>query len=671
LFATDDKSAVVAPTCEPPVLEAAAVWSPAIANDVRAKTSSEVMRRFDAMIGGWNAARTVACGLDTPMRARRLACLDGVIVRLDTVRKASVADAKPTLDEVSLQLIDPGVCNVDDPPRLPTKLTDAAVAAFALGYGPAPGADFDETAEAVVLRDVGDDRCARAYARLARAQNDESTKARDAADEALQLADACGDDRARADALVTSLAMQITLFIDPKLQKALAAAEAAVRKVSQPDLVAQLDLIKAAIAGISAKFDEQLKLSESAIRGFGEQRPHSRLEAVRTKVTALQNRRQPGDIKASRAELARWRAEAERQNRPRITLELDMLDVNAQWELGDVAGAAARYPELYDRNEKLREEPLSGGTTISGVVVDAAGKPVAGAVVAAGPVIAADSATIGFMGSIEGVRVATSDTQGAFQLPNVEADAIIVAQHGDQRSRVRRAKDKDKIVLQPTARLSGRVLDREPHQLTVFVLPADRDMSPMYQMLAPIAPDGTFTIERVPIGRVRIGVAHGAGTVGQSFAAQEITVGAKGRSDLAVRRPEDRKLRVLVRSSANVPLSGAQVLVVAGNVSIKTVKEIESLLRSPGLAVEMARALTGETPPELGTLVPGDLVATFTNAPTGVASACAIGLTGDFTDPSFRDKLQKHLDELEVRCVPVGPDAKAATIEVPPMKRID
>jgi predicted Ser/Thr protein kinase len=672
VVASDDADSTLAvPTCELPVLEPAEVWSTAIANAVRDRTSSEIMRRFDADIAAWQAARSVACGLDTPMRARRLACLDGVIARFDAVRKASMQGAKPSLDEVSAQLVEPGACNVDEPPRLPAKLSDAAATAFALAYEPDPDKDFDEQAEAEVLRVAGDDRCARTYARLARAMNDASTKARDAADEALELAEACGDDRARADALVSSLAKQLTPFLDPKLQKALAAAEAAVRKVAQPDLVATLDLIKAGIAGASGQWDEQIKLAESAIRGFGERRPLARLAAVQTKVGAMQARKQPGDLRASRSELARWRAEAQRVGRPRLVTALDALDVAAQWELGDIAGAAARFPELYARGEAQRAKPLTDGTTIGGVVVDQAGKPAAGAVVAAGPAVFADSVTVGYLAPVQNMRIATADSTGRYKLDHVPANSIIVAQAGEQRSRVRSARDGDKLVLQPTARISGRVVDREPHQLTVFAVPAEPGMSPMYQMIAPVAADGTFTIDRVPIGRLRIGAAHSTGGLGQSFTTQEITVGAKGRSNVEVRRASDRKLRVVVRSSVNVPLSGAQVLVVAGMVSIRTVKEIETVLRTPGMSMEMARSLTGETPPELGKLVPGDLVATFKTAPTGVATACAIGLTGDLGDPGFRDKLQKHIDELEVKCVPIGPDAKAATIEVPPMKRLD
>jgi hypothetical protein len=671
VFATDDKPVVVAPTCEAPVLDPAAVWSPALANEVRAKASPEVMRRLDAEIGAWQAARSVACALDTPMRARRLACLDGVIARFDAVRKASVLRLRPSLDEISAQLVDPGVCNVDDPPRLPTQLSAAAATAFALAYQPDPAADFDEAAEAEALRVAGDDRCARTYIRIARAQNDRSTKAHEAADEAAQLADSCGDDRARADALVASLAMQITLFLDPKLQRALTATETAVRKVAQPDLVAQLDLVKAAIASASGQWKDQLELAQSAIRGFGEQRPAARLAAVQSQVSALQHQHTPAAIEQSRHILAHWRGEAEQLKRPRILAAFDMLDVNAQWELGDIAGASLRYPELFARLEQQRTKPLTGGTAIDGVVVDPAGAPVADALIAAGPVVIADSVTIGYLALDVDMRIGHSDASGHYHLDHVPDNAIIVAQQGDRRSRVRPAKNGDRIVLQPTTRISGHVDDPDPQQLTVFVVPADRDTSPMYQMMAPIAADGTFTIDHVPVGRLRIGAVHGAGNGRQSFAMQEITVGPKGKTGVVVRRALGRKLRVVVRSSAQVPLWGAQVFVVAGSVSIKTVKEIENVLRSPGMAVEVARPMTGETPPELGKLLPGDLVATFANAPAGSASVCALGLSGDFGDPGFREKVQSHIEELDVRCVPVAGDAKAITIEVPPMKRID
>jgi hypothetical protein len=605
------------------------------------------------------------------MRARRLACLDGVIARFDAVRKASVHGAKPSLDDISLQLIDPGVCNVDEPPRLPARLGDGVVTALALAYQPDPQADFDDAAEAEALKAAGDDRCARAFVRIARVKNDDSTKAREAADEAAQLADACGDDRTRADALVAQLAMQVTLFIDPKLQKGLAAAEAAVRKVSQPDLVAQLDLVKAGIASASGQWEECLKLTDSAIRGFGEQRPAARLDAVLSKVRALRSRRHAGDLKAARAELARWHTEAERIGPPKLLANFDVLDVDLQWSLGDVAAANERWPAVIQRIEAVHKKPTDG-KPISGTVVDATGKPVAGAHVAAGNPLVGDSVSVGYLENFGAQRLATTDDQGRFQLDHVPADAVIVAQHDTRRSIVRPAKDGDRLVLQPTTTISGRVAGPEPGQLTVFALHGDRDKSAMYQLQTPVASDGSFTLSGVPIGRMRIGAAQYGAGYGQSVSLQDVVTSAKGLSNVEIKRAEARKLRVVVRSAAEVQLTGAQVFIAGGTVSIKAVKEIETLLRSPGLAIELARpSLGGETPPELGKLLPGDTIATFPNAPAGNATACAIGFSGDFADPAFREKLQRHVDELELRCVPVAPDAKAVTIEVPPMKRLD
>ena len=661
----EDKPAAVA-ACAAPALAPDRVWSPSIARALA--VSPDVKRVLDQQFTRWSSARQAAC---TAANTKQLTCLDGVLARFDAVRKSTTLRANASLDDAGLQLVDPAVCNVADPPRLPGKLSDAAALGLALSHQPEPGGKFDLAAQQAALAKVGDDACARALTLLVRAARDEGVPARDAAEEAAQAADACGDDRTRADALLEALSADITTFL-PKVPKSLAVAEAAIRKVAEPVLQGRLDLLKADIAQTGGQFDEMLRLAETAIKEFGDDLPRQHMRAVVMKLRALSNRNKPGDQQMVRTEAQRWRAVAERAHMPLVVTAFDTLDCDAQWQLGDVAGAHARFADLRAR---INAESLSmsnnapeGGVTIHGLVVDTAGKPVAGALVIADIAIAADSVGIGMLRQ-RGEHVTTTDAKGAFTLEHVQEAAVILSQLGDKRSLPRHIKDGDKLVLQPTTTIAGRVDEHSPDRSMVFAL---ADGSSMYQMVAPIRSDGTFTLSGVPLGKLRVGAISRSGSaVGQSIAMQVITVGPTGNANIEIKRTDTRKLRVVVRSKSAVPLSGAMVFVMTGKVtSIKTVKDTDQILRSPGVAVEQARALSGETPPELH-LLAGDLVATFASAPTGTATACALGLFGDLSDQHLMEKISKHRDQVPVGCTPVTSDANVVTLEVPPLPRLD
>jgi len=86
----------------------------------------------------------------------------------------------------------------------------------------------------------------------------------------------------------------------------------------------------------------------------------------------------------------------------------------------------------------------------------------------------------------------------------------------------------------------------------------------------------------------------------------------------------------------------------------------------------MARQLEGEHAPKpvVAAARAGDLFATMTEVPEGVASACALGLP-DLSDQELERKLLSHLDRLQMICVPIPARTEVVVIEVPPLPRLD
>jgi hypothetical protein len=127
---------------------------------------------------------------------------------------------------------------------------------------------------------------------------------------------------------------------------------------------------------------------------------------------------------------------------------------------------------------------------------------------------------------------------------------------------------------------------------------------------------------------------------------------------------------VLVRNTVNTRLANAQVVVLAGRVPSTNLLEMNRQFR--GGSFRWARQLEGEHAPQqvVSAAQPGDLFATVTQVPDGVASACAFGLP-DLSDVELGRKMYAHLEKVPVICTPVPDDAELVTIEVPPFPRLD
>ena len=75
----------------------------------------------------WRVARASACEAKREVRGARLACLDGVFARIAD----AFHDRAPGPDAVTDELVEPGACEADQPPRLLTTIEGPLASAFA------------------------------------------------------------------------------------------------------------------------------------------------------------------------------------------------------------------------------------------------------------------------------------------------------------------------------------------------------------------------------------------------------------------------------------------------------------------------------------------------------------------------------------------------------------
>ena len=102
--------------------------------------------------------------------------------------------------------------------------------------------------------------------------------------------------------------------------------------------------------------------------------------------------------------------------------------------------------------------------------------------------------------------------------------------------------------------------------------------------------------------------------------------------------------------------------------------ELLATIGEGGMArVILARQIEGEHAPPavVGVARAGDMFATMTEVPEGVASACAVGLPPDLSDSDLDAKVKRNLDKIEVRCTPIPAGATVVVVEVPPWPRLD
>ena len=272
------------------------------------------------------------------------------------------------------------------------------------------------------------------------------------------------------------------------------------------------------------------------------------------------------------------------------------------------------------------------------------------------------------------LRVTTSDASGHFAFDSAPAKGNAIAQLGARRSNPTPVGDHVALVLDATRKVTGKVaLNGQPHTRLVVVADRVGDIGSAYNVVAPVAADGSFALAGVPVGKLEISVEIPSQHYGREFASKQVAAGTADVTDVALAVPTGgRAIDVIARSELPVPLDFAQVIVIPGRVKLATVAELIKAT-AQGWQIRFAHAVVGEklAPALVGQARPGDLVAHFASAPLGDITVCAIGLNGDMMDAAAMAKLQQHIAEVGLKCQQLGPDATVVTLETPPQKRFE
>jgi hypothetical protein len=622
----------------------------------------------------WTEVRARACEADAGIREPQLACLDSVLSRIDAMKQiALTTKTSQTVETVEVDdlLVQPTLCQTPTPPRL-TRVISKELRDVLAFYVEHTGANVDLSdadADAAIAR-AGSDPCANAVAhqyaaaiRIGGDRDGELAKAE-------RDAQACGDDRLIADVAIVNATLASSLA-DFDYRSKLEKAETLATRVRQPDVEAQLEVVRSMIALRSDDLDGTLLHLEKAIALY-EQRGMFR-SAVGKRLYAhlwRMRRSRPEDVAAAPAMLDSLRAEvvAKVGETDKLVRDVDRARATMRWLNGDLQGSN----EL--RKSAARSKPPKKPQVVSGQVVDDKG-PVAGAQVWVGTTMFADSlsATVAAGGD---QRTVTTDAEGRFTVKDAETKSLLVAQKGDLRAAPMWAGDNMIVKLQPTSTVSGKVdlRNRLAQQVAFYVVPKDQPPDFQYMLSAPLAADGSFVLRGVPQGVIVFRTTVELAT-SELVSSREIAVTKPEITGVRLEvKASGRPLHLLVRSPYGTPLTTANVFVMGGKQPAEQSLAKVLTSRQDFIAKLASKPLPEQLkPPVEGHAKAGDLYALIAERPDGEVSACAFPLPERLDDPqlaALKDDMKK-VEKVLVRCVPVTATDDVVVVPVAPWPRFD
>ena len=660
--------------CPAPARAPASVWSSARASALAKAGQGLGAAEIAADFGAWQKVRAGVCRSDPARRGAKLACLDGVLARVDLAARAleGVKDA-PQAD-VGDGLVEPAVCDRAAPPRLAFGPTPGAVAvAIAKLEHDATTLPLTTATADAVLAKVAGDPCATAAAHLfalaARRTTIDIENDFEAADAAAQT---CGDEQLEA-IIAISRAGTAYEMSKPDYEAQLARAEAAAKPVMQPDLDASLASIHANIAlGRDQDLDTAIKLIAEERDDYAKRgRLAEQLRTALGREKLLVERAHPDDLAHVSDHLSDWLDTAKRRLGPHapIVQAIEGEISNWDWMRGEVAAADELDRELASPPWPL--QPIDHPVHASGRVVDEHGAPVAGATVVAGTSLSADAVGIIYSNA---QRRTTTSADGTFELAEAADDAIVVAEVPGRRSEPAAVGDHLVLALVPTSRVEGHVDLRGEAPTNVIVSISDpARLRADVEVDAPVAADGTFTVEGVLPGKLQIGAFVKRAGADSLRAFTPITIAGPLVRGVQLAVPSNKRVvQVVVRSMIGGGLTHAEAWIIPPNHAKP--HNVADMFRG-GLS-SMTNCIATVPDEHAPAAVHahakrGDVYCTMRNVPDGVGNACAVWLPSEVDDPDTYKKANDHLDKIPLGCTPLGEHDDLVVIEVPPWPRFD